>query len=152
MTLQQIASSEMLNEFIECCRYGELENIKEFIKNSNAKEIQQLATTKSENNQIAIFMLAANGHCEILENLLPFLTKDDLNIKNIEGNTCLHWAALNNQSQIIDLLLKAGVEECRNLAGFSSATLAEERGFMEVANKILLSYDPEENEQNESEV
>ena len=139
-----------LQEFIESCRFGELEIIKNFIKTKNAKEIRELATTKSsDNHQIAIFMLAANGHSEILLLLLPFLSKQDLNMKNDQGNTMLHWAAINNQIKVVDILLKAGVEECRNLAGFSAATLAEERGFLEVANKILLSYDPEEDDDEE---
>ena len=141
---------ELLETFIDCCRYGELKEIQEITANLSPKEIQELATTPRVNSKIAIFMLCANGHSEILELILPHLNKSDLNICNDQGNTCLHWAAINNQEKVVEILLAHGCQESRNSFGFSAATLAEQRGFLKVANMILMSYDPESDNEKES--
>jgi ankyrin repeat protein len=46
------------------------------------------------------------GHVEIVRQLL--VKRADVNIKSREGYTPLHCAALNGQTQIVDMLLKAG--------------------------------------------
>jgi uncharacterized protein len=127
---------------MEMCRFGELKELKEFISNHEKQEIKDLLLNPLE-NRISLLVLAANGHSKILELMLPMLTVNELNVRNSEGNTCLHWAAINNQLTTCEILLKYGLKESRNNSGFSAATLAEQRGFLPLANLILKSYDPE---------
>jgi ankyrin repeat protein len=69
------------------------------------------------------------------------------------GNTPLHWSALNGHTDMCELLIKHGANPTiRNNNGFSPATLAEQREFMECANIILKAYDPDEDEDGAKEV
>lgn len=54
-------------------------------------------------------MAAANGHTNILEALIQE-NKNIMNEQNSDGNTPLHWAVINNQKEIVEILIKNEVD------------------------------------------
>ena len=142
--------TEELDEFVLNARYGDLECIREMLVQIPNK--RDLITNFNQKNQQAIFCASANGHLEVLDELLKHIEKEDLLLTNSEGNTCLHWACLNGQLEIVKRLLEFAPEDLallRNKSGFSAATLAESRGFMEIVKILIGSYEPEDIEEQE---
>jgi ankyrin repeat protein len=129
-------------EFLLCCRFGEYENVQEYLKISS--EIVMKNSGKS------LFMAAGNGHVQVLKLLLAYTTPKLLNTPNEEGSRPLHWAALNGHIEACKLLISHGaVAVLRNNAGFSPATLAEQREHLKCANVLLQSYDPEDGQEED---
>ena len=135
------------NQVVECCRYGELNQLLELFQNLNPKEIKRIISSNS-----LLFLCSANGHLLLLKYLLEFVDQEIINEPNKELSRPLHWAALNGQYECVVLLLQKGAKALlRNSMGLSAATLAEQQGHLECVKVLLESYDPEEEECSDSE-
>ncbi|KAI8903101.1 ankyrin repeat-containing domain protein [Gorgonomyces haynaldii] len=138
----------MTAEIWECCRYGELEELKELVEPLEDKRTMLLS--KNTTGQTPIHMASANGHVEILEYLGTFLLPGDVNVQNEEGNTPLHWAALNGHASCVKKLLELGGSAViKNGTGKSSITIAMEREHEEAFKLLAESYDPDEEDNDE---
>lgn len=136
-----MSQSEISQEFLLSCRYGELENLKQIFTELEAK-----SESLDLQDSTFLFYLAANGHLEALEFVLKKIAVD-VNVQNKEGNTALHWASLNGHQKVVEFLLSKNANPTiRNNAGLSPATLAESREFMETAKVLLAAYDPDDEE------
>ncbi|OII77548.1 hypothetical protein cand_017080 [Cryptosporidium andersoni] len=85
-------------EMLECARYGELEEIKALLSDSRI-----LVDFEDENGCTALHKSSANGHEEIVKELLKLGA--NISKQNNCGNTPLHWAVTNKKLNIIKLLL-----------------------------------------------
>ncbi|TPX58543.1 hypothetical protein SpCBS45565_g07958 [Spizellomyces sp. 'palustris'] len=151
-----------VDELVTCARYGELDDLKALISSyltsqgqdpssTNPATLRALYTSALPNGNTALHMAAANGEIEVLQYLLPQLTVGDVNIGNSDGSTALHWAALNGKLDCVELLLSCGaVATIKNEQGRSPVTVAEQQGHLEVVNALLKSYEPDEEEADES--
>ena len=156
--MPSVVEASELNDFILAARYGELENIREYLTerfpDAHAKscsDLQDLLVSANDQGQTALHMAAANGHKDCLQFFLPYLSTAQVNLKNKEGSTPLHWAALNGRLECVKLLLNSGADATLlNENGRSSVTLAEQQGHLEVVQELLKSYDPEEEEEEAS--
>jgi ankyrin repeat protein len=155
--MPSVVEASELNDFILAARYGEAEDIREYLNekfpDANVKpssDLQDLLISVNEQGQTALHMVAANGHKDCLEIFLPYLSTAQVNIKNQEGSTPLHWAALNGRLECVKLLLNSGADATLlNESGRSSVTLAEQQGHLEVVQELLKSYDPEDEDEDE---
>ena len=143
-------------EFVACSRYGELDEMINImcktlqvsdLSTIPAQEMISLIKTRNSQSQSALHLSAANGHLNIVEFLVKYLTPKDINAMTEEGSTPLHWAALNGHFTVVEKLLEAGADATiRNAAGRSPVTLAEQQSHLDVVQALLKSYDPEEEE------
>ena len=115
-------------ELILCARYGELDDMKSLFK--SVEEFPRccplripaadFANAQDAEGNTALHMSAANGHEGILVSCLLYLMyssrveilrylvedkKADVNRVNRQGNTPLHWAVVNQRTEIVKLLL-----------------------------------------------
>ena len=135
MTSAAAPSQEELEDIILSARYGELEEIQEFVKRYGNDSI---ASARDERGNTCLHMAAANGHAgadgfisvllagargacsltlkfwalwtastDVLSFLLPILPADALVCVNESNNTPLHWAALNGHLAALRLLVPA---------------------------------------------
>ncbi|KAI8147889.1 hypothetical protein BJV82DRAFT_593784 [Fennellomyces sp. T-0311] len=78
----------------------------------------------------------------------PEELKAMINVRNAEGNTPLHWAALNGQLPAVELLVKNGGDcKIKNEAGKTPIYEAQQRGHEKVAEFFLLTMIDEEPEE-----
>lgn len=128
-----------LEDFLTACRYGESDDILNLLTTATC--------TQKLLNSNFLFLLAANGHSEIIEELLLKYPNIDVNYKNEEDNTALHWASLNGELKSVVVLLRYGASAIvRNKAGLSPVTLAESRNHDKVVRVLLDSYDPDDDD------
>jgi hypothetical protein len=91
--------------FVDCCRAGELDEVKELLKNEALKIVW---TSEDNNNCLRTFfskedMAAANGHLEVLKTIFEFIAnkptikQELLNGKNCDGNTPLRTTSRNRR-------------------------------------------------------
>jgi ankyrin repeat protein len=66
--------TELLDLLIDSARYGELDDVKTILATLKPEEIKKMVVEPNERNQMCLFMACANGHLDILNELLPFLT------------------------------------------------------------------------------
>ncbi|CAH7668063.1 hypothetical protein BY996DRAFT_6411055 [Phakopsora pachyrhizi] len=97
-------SPEELEDLILSARYGELNELQEFVKTYGPLA---LGSHFDENGNGCLHMAAANGNLEVVEYLLSQI--EDPNLINMANsppacNTPLHWAALNNHLLILKVL------------------------------------------------
>ena len=97
-----------VEDFLDFARYGELEALKAISESEHASKLALC----DENKISLLHMVAANGHFECAELLLkcPQVREISLNSVNTEGNTALHWAALNSHIPLVRLLLENGAD------------------------------------------
>ena len=51
-------------------------------------------------------MAAANGHIQIIQTIFQHIDPIKIvNVQNKDGNTPLHWAVINKQTEVVKLLL-----------------------------------------------
>lgn len=81
--------------------------------------VQTTILVKSESNFIQYLYLPSTDAVDVISFILELLTqykgdqvKNFVNIQNNEGNTPLHWAALNGHLEAVELLVKSG-GDCR---------------------------------------
>jgi ankyrin repeat protein len=124
-------SPEDHEEFLECARYGELEDIKSLL----AEGIN--VNYRDESGITALHRAAGNGHVEVA---VALLDAGAVHGPNSSGNTPLHWACLLGHSGVVEVLLAraTGIEIfAKNAAGRSALTEAASSGHEELARSLL---------------
>jgi len=85
----------------------------------NGEVLDVNAEAKDRKGKTPLMLAAEGGHVDVLEQLLGSGAHIN-DVADIDGNTCLHHAAMNRQVAACVLLKKAGaVTEVRNLSGLS---------------------------------
>lgn len=92
-------------EFFECCRYGDEETGLSLLESYT--EIDPCKP--DEYGTTPIHAAAANGLVKLMEAIVK-KPGVNLNVKTSGGNTPLHYAAINRNSKIIAILIKAGAD------------------------------------------
>lgn len=97
-----------VEDFLDFARYGEVEALQAIFESEHAAKL----ASQDENKISLLHMAAANGHLECAGLLLkcPQVREVSLNSVNTEGNTPLHWAALNSHVPLVRLLLDNGAD------------------------------------------
>ena len=81
---------------------------------------------------------AANAHTPVIDLLLRYRTAP--NLANAEGNTALHWAAVNDRADVCKLLISSGWDACkRNGFGHTPMQEVADKGFEDVEVCLLLA-------------
>lgn len=125
-----------VEDLLDFARYGEYEALKAI---SESEYASKLASFDSQNVSL-LHMTSANGHFECTKLLLecPEVVDKCINIKNAEGNTPLHWAALNAHVNVVCLLLEKGADitlkNSIDRSAFDEAVAAEK---FEVTSAII---------------
>lgn len=125
-----------VEDLLDFARYGEVEALTAILESEYASK---LALCDDQNISL-LHMVSANGHLECAEILLkcPQVRENTINICNMEGNTALHWAALNSHVAIVRLLLENGADiNIKNKAertAFDEAVAAEK---FEITSAII---------------
>ena len=103
---------EIFAEFLACARYGEIDDLRNFMEISALAEKQDPSTGNT-----ALMFASANGHLEVVKFLLE-ICEVVVNKQNAAGNTALHWAAINGQALVVAALLSSCADaNIRNSAG-----------------------------------
>ena len=97
-----------VDDFLDFARYGEDAALQAILESEHAPKLALC----DENKISLLHMVAANGHLECAELLLKCsqVREISLNLVNTEGNTPLHWAALNSHVSLVRLLLENGAD------------------------------------------
>lgn len=122
-----------MHEFIECARYGELEDVESYVADGADVNFQ------GHGGSTALHKAAANGHVEVVRFLA---SKGAKLLPNESASTPLHWAAMNGQGDTVKLLLELYDDSvdvlAKNSFGRSAMTEALSRGHEDVARQILM--------------
>ena len=135
------SESDIIEFLIDSARSGEATDVADIeqILDDNVNFIN----SRNEFGQSMLHYACANGNARILDLLLSDKYKSaiDINIQNIEGNTPLHWAAVNNQFDTLKKLLDVGCDcAVKNLAGQNALQEIQDKGFEEI-ELLLLAKD-----------
>lgn len=97
-----------VEDLLDFARYGEVEALTAI---SESEYAFKLAMCDDQNISL-LHMVSANGHLECADLLLKCtqVRENTINMCNMEGNTALHWAALNSHVAIVRLLLENGAD------------------------------------------
>ncbi|KAJ7033464.1 ankyrin repeat-containing domain protein [Mycena alexandri] len=133
-------STDEQEEFLLSCRYGDLDDVKQFIDQFG---VAAAGTVHDDNGNTALHMLCGNGHADILDYLLPILPPALLSAKNSAESTPLHWAAVNSHMDVVKRLVQfpggPGIDliDIKNAAGRSPLAEAELAGWDEGAQWLV---------------
>ncbi|KAJ3752481.1 ankyrin repeat-containing domain protein [Lentinula raphanica] len=133
-------SSEDKDELFLSCRYGDLEDVQEYIQKFGPESLSEI---RDDNGNTILHMISGNGHTDLLKHLLPLVSPSLLSTPNNAGSTPLHWAALNSHLSIIKELVLfpsgPGVDliDIKNSAGHSPLAEAELAGWQEGAKWLV---------------
>ncbi|KAJ7252403.1 cytoplasmic protein [Mycena haematopus] len=135
------------DEFLLSCRYGDLDDVKQFIDQFGAAAAAEI---RDDNGNTALHMLCGNGHADVLDYLLPIIPATLLSAGNSAQSTPLHWAALNSHLDIVKKLVQfpggPGIDliDNKNAAGRSPLAEAELAGWEEGAQWLvqMMKLDP----------
>ncbi|KAJ7072920.1 ankyrin repeat-containing domain protein [Mycena amicta] len=133
-------STDEQDEFLLACRYGDLDDAKQFISQYGAEAAAEI---RDDNGNTALHMLCGNGHADLLDYLLPLLPAELLAAQNNAQSTPLHWAAVNSHLDIVKKLVEfpggPGVDliDIKNTAGRSPLAEAELAGWDEGAQWLV---------------
>ena len=67
-------------------------------------EIKQITVT-NQNEVMNFYIAAANGQIDIVKQFLESLSEEEINKQDSNGTTALHYACLNKQTKVINLML-----------------------------------------------
>lgn len=97
-----------VEDLLDFARYGEDAALQAIFESEHAPKLALC----DENRISLLHMVAANGHFECAQLLLKCsqVREISLNSVNTEGNTPLHWAALNCHISLVRLLLENGAD------------------------------------------
>ncbi|KAK7057797.1 ankyrin repeat-containing protein P16F5.05c [Favolaschia claudopus] len=134
-------------DFLLSCRYGDLDDVKQFIDSFGAAAA---AGIHDDNGNTPLHMLCGNGHVDVLDYLLPIIPPSMLSAQNDAKSTPLHWAALNSHLGVVKKLVEfpggPGVDliDIKNAAGRSPLGEAELAGWDEGAQWLvqMMKLDP----------
>ncbi|KAF7350876.1 Ankyrin repeat-containing protein P16F5.05c [Mycena sanguinolenta] len=140
-------TTEEQEEFLLSCRYGDLDEVKQFIDQFGAASAAEI---RDDNGNTALHMLCGNGHADVLDYLLPIIPPTLLSAGNSAQSTPLHWAALNSHLDIVKKLVQfpggPGIDliDNKNAAGRSPLAEAELAGWDEGAQWLvqMMKLDP----------
>jgi len=131
--------------FIDSCRFGDLDDVIGAI--TDGVDINYF----DNNLNTALHMACANGHLDVIKEILK-VTKDgqrvaNINARNSDGSTPLHWAVINTQKAVIELLLENNAD-CNIKSKYGQTPLDEAitGGIYEIAEMIAAKTKPDEEE------
>ena len=116
-------TGEDVEEFLLSCRYGELEEVQVFAELYGWPAV---ISARDERGNTALHMVCGNGHLgelnrvcdgsseliiETLHYLLPHLPPDFLTVTNEAGTPALHFAIINNQVDVVQVLSNLSEEK-----------------------------------------
>jgi len=156
MSTSSMPSDVDNDELLLSCRYGDLEDIQDFLTKFGPRPLSDL---RDDNGNTALHMVCGNGHTDVLEYLLPLVPPTLLSVQNHAQSTALHWAALNQHLPIMQKLVQhpggPGIDliDIKNSAGRSPMGEAEMAGWEEGSKWLvemmrLDSDDLEESDRN----
>ena len=120
--------------YLECSRYGELNDLKEAMK--DAKKDFNVNLVDFGGNT-ALHLASANGFIGVVKYLVNEL-HCDIDPKNKSLSTPLSWAAFNGQKNVVEFLLEKGADfNCKNINGKKPSELAYDSGFYDVSDILL---------------
>ena len=141
---------EIGQQLLDHARYGETEefmnlartyfqSINEDPESPTAESLGRMyAAARTKDGTTIRHYAAANNHTDLLNLFIRRLSKEDINHRNKEGSTPLHWAALNGSLESVVALADAGADlGLKNMLGRSAMTIAEMHGHTLVADEIL---------------
>eukprot|EP01135_Chromosphaera_perkinsii_P002744 Nk52_evm112s226 gene=Nk52_evmTU112s226 len=128
--------------FILDARYGDTEDVLNALKNGHPVDDQD------DNGNTALHMAAANGHYDLVKQLLENGFKGMINKQNEYGNSALHWATVNNHMSVAKLLLENGADiELQNGSGkspFYEAVLKDSKDMLDMMQEMSVEEGTEE--------
>ncbi|KIP03604.1 hypothetical protein PHLGIDRAFT_110662 [Phlebiopsis gigantea 11061_1 CR5-6] len=129
-------TDEDKDELLLSCRYGDLEDIQQFVEKFGA---ESLSGVRDGGGNSILHMVCANGHTDVLDYLLPVVPPSLLSAPNDAKSTPLHWAALNAHLAVAQKLVQhpkgpgIALIDVKNAAGRSPLGEAENVGWEEGA-------------------
>ncbi|KAK7472254.1 ankyrin repeat-containing protein [Stygiomarasmius scandens] len=150
-----IPTAEEKEDVFLSCRYGDLEDIQQFVKIFGPEPLSEI---RDENSNSILHMICGNGHKDVLDYILPLVPSSLLSTQNISGSTPLHWAALNSHLDIVKTLVQfpsgPGIDliDIKNAAGHSPLAEAELAGWEEGAKWLVevMNLDADKNVKEEN--
>ncbi|KAG5642210.1 hypothetical protein DXG03_003402 [Asterophora parasitica] len=150
-------TDEDKDEILLAGRYGDLEDIREFVSKFGA---EPLAEIRDENDNSVLHMVCGNGHLDVLEYLLPLVPPTLLAAQNSAKSTPLHWAALNRHLSVVQKLVEypdgPGIDliDIKNTAGHTPLGEAELAEWDEGATWLVkvMNLDAEDAEKGNGDV
>ncbi len=137
-----------VEEFVNMARYGELEEMREYLSSFTPTDISQ--RNSAGNN--ALHMASANNHHAVMLWLFDLLNLEArdvpvvlpsshwVNAQNDNGNTPLHWAVMSGSLETVEMLLRIGADsEVQNTIGDDVVQCAERLG-KDDALQLVISY------------
>ncbi|EIW71462.1 hypothetical protein TREMEDRAFT_23547, partial [Tremella mesenterica DSM 1558] len=100
-------TEEEEEEFLLSCRYGELDEVKNYVDKFGWETV---VLARDERGNTCLHMICGNGHLDILEYLLPHLPAELLSTTNEAGSPPIHFAVINNHTAIVRSLVELGEE------------------------------------------
>ncbi|KAK1230964.1 ankyrin repeat-containing protein [Marasmius sp. AFHP31] len=143
-----IPTDEEKDDLLLSCRYGDLEDVQEFVKKFGP---EPLPSIRDENANTILHMICGNGHNDLLDFVLPIIPPSLLSTQNSAGSTALHWAALNSHLLAVQKLVQfptgPGIDliDIKNNAGHSPLAEAEVAGWEEGATWLVKMMNLDEN-------
>ncbi|WWC73625.1 uncharacterized protein I206_107597 [Kwoniella pini CBS 10737] len=101
-------TSEAFEEVLLSSRYGELDELKEFVEKFGN---EPLGNAIDERGNTVLHMCCGNGHADVLNYLIPLIPKDLLSRTNEAGSPPLHWAISNNHVACVKALVEIPEEQ-----------------------------------------
>lgn len=96
---------------------------------------------QDEGGNTPLMEAAANGLVGLIDVFSPYA---DLEVRDLEGNTALHIAALEDHSKIVQMLLEAGADkDCRDFAGVHPLHDLAGRGMLPMMATIMSLFSGE---------
>ena len=128
-TNEQVLTEE--EYFLECCRYNDIEGVKDVLECNVVKLNYQ-----DKNKNSALHMASANSNLDIMRMILKAGIQVDL--QNESGNTPLHWAAMNNNIEGVKLLVEYNSDiKIKNNTEKAAAEEAFDRGYNDISDYLI---------------
>ncbi|WVF68513.1 hypothetical protein IAT40_003280 [Kwoniella sp. CBS 6097] len=121
-------TAEEVEEILLSARYGELNEIKEFVDKFGA---ESLGSARDERGNTVLHMCCGNGHLEVLNYLLPVMPKELLQNTNEAGSPPIHWAVSNNHVGCVKALVELPEEQGGGIALLKQTNAAGRDAFAE---------------------
>ncbi|KNE99302.1 hypothetical protein PSTG_07420 [Puccinia striiformis f. sp. tritici PST-78] len=129
LALDTSPSSEELEDLILSCRYGDLDDVREFVARFGSSALDDYT---DEHGNSCLHMAAANGHEDVVEYLLTNLSKLSSIHRSNEPparNTPLHWAAMNHHLNVLKKLCpRLTTQEICQVNGRGMSAMSEAMG------------------------
>ncbi|WVQ96060.1 hypothetical protein IAU59_003160 [Kwoniella sp. CBS 9459] len=121
-------TAEEVEEILLSARYGELDEIKEFVEKFDA---ESLGSAKDERGNTVLHMCCGNGHLDVLNYILPLIPKELSQKTNEAGSPPIHWAVSNNHVGCVKALVELPEEQGGGIALLKQTNAAGRDAFAE---------------------